>query len=186
MIKETLAINDWEELSKAFKVGNKQFYYLRMFKKDLPGDLCVCYTELVDHQPTQEEKDELYAAYLAGMKNMVIDEIVAYDSSSAVNKFYINGIEAWLDKQTRVGLVNLLESQKKTEHTRTTLWFNGTPIELDIETALNMLYELEVYAGLCYNQTELHKANVLALVNIDDVENYGYTTGYPEYLEFEV
>ena len=46
------------------------------------------------------------AAVLAAAKTEVETAITAYDSSSSVNAFLLNGIQVWLDKATRVGLMN--------------------------------------------------------------------------------
>ncbi|MDY3876620.1 MAG: hypothetical protein SOZ60_04310, partial [Prevotella sp.] len=45
-------------------------------------------------------------AVLEAAKTEVDAAITSYDSSSSVNSFLLNGMEVWLDKATRVGLMN--------------------------------------------------------------------------------
>ena len=52
------------------------------------------------------------------------------------------------------------------------------------DKAKKMLYEIEVYASACYDNTARHKANVSALDSADKVMAYDYTTGYPDKLSF--
>jgi hypothetical protein len=47
-----------------------------------------------------------------------------------------------------------------------------------------MLFAIEVYASSCYDMTQYHLAQVNELEDINEIENYDYTTGYPEKLNF--
>ena len=47
-----------------------------------------------------------------------------------------------------------------------------------------MLYALEVYASECYDVTARHEANIAELDNIEMVDAYDYTVGYPQKLVF--
>ena len=115
---------------------------------------------------------------------MKVAAIVAYDVTDAVNVFEINGMHAWLDKATRVGLVNSLTIEKAAGRTESTLYLNGTALLLAIDDALAMLSELELYAVACYRTTEEHKAAVNALSVIEDVIAYDITAGYPQHPVF--
>ena len=52
------------------------------------------------------------ASVLSAAKTSMLAEITAYDSSSSVNSFLLNGMEVWLDKATRVGLMNSTPSPR--------------------------------------------------------------------------
>ena len=58
------------------------------------------------------------------------------------------------------------------------------PLTLDIQTAKMALAQIQIYANQCYNVTEQHKAAVNALTDIEDVEAFDVTVGYPEKLTF--
>lgn len=108
-----------------------------------------------------------------------------YDNSAEVNSFYLNGKRAWLDKATRVGLVNSLTMQKNSGLTETTLWLDKTFINIDIDKALTLLATIELYAMACYNNTHLHYAEISKLTTIDELVAYDITAGYPEQLNIE-
>ena len=109
-----------------------------------------------------------------------------YDKSQGVNSFALNGQPAWLDKATRVGLVNSLTIEKSAGRTETELWLNGESYILPIDVVLQMLVVLELYAKECYNMTEQHIANVKKIEDINRVRNYDYTKGYPQRPQFNV
>jgi hypothetical protein len=139
-----------------------------------------------DHYPTQEDKDKLYADYLALCKKVKLAEIDRYDKSMDVNGFYLGGVHAWLDKATRVGLANSIAIEKAAGKTETTLYLNGVALTIGVEQAQQMLAALELYALDCYRKTEEHKATINALTTIEEAENYDCTQGYPEQLRLEV
>lgn len=119
-------------------------------------------------------------------KEKKIALIKDYDKSQAVNSFLINGRRAWLDKATRVGLINSLQIEKAAGRTVTELWLDGEKYTVEIDVALQMLTVLELYAKDCYNMTEQHLSTVNSLTDLNRVYNYNYTLGYPRRLRFEV
>ena len=119
-------------------------------------------------------------------KNNKIDNIKDYDKSDSVNSFIINGKSAWLDKATRVGLVNSLNMEKAAGREMSVLYLNGEKIDISVDDALQLLVVLELYAKECYVATEQHIANVRELKDIGKIHNYRYDAGYPEKLKFNV
>ena len=109
-----------------------------------------------------------------------IQEILEYDSSKQVNIFKVNGIDMWLDKATRTGLMLRFHSEQSAGKTETTLWYDGIPTTLTIEQAIQLLYSLELYASACYDNTQRHIANVKSIETIEAVNSYDYMEGYPE------
>ena len=118
------------------------------------------------------------------IKEEAIEQITEYDQSEDVNSFTLQGKTMWLPKETRVGLVNSVTIEKNAGKKTTVLWFGGERYELPVDTALQMLSALELYALECYNVTAAHKAAVNALERVEDVVAYDYTQGYPEKLNF--
>ena len=117
-------------------------------------------------------------------KQYIIEEIIRYDSSKEVNEFYIQGIPVWLDKATRAGLMLRFNSELALKKDTTTLWYEGQSFTLPLNTAMQMLYALEVYASECYDNTQLHLANVEKLETLEELKEYDYRVGYPEKLHF--
>lgn len=123
---------------------------------------------------------------LASAKAEVVAAITAYDSSTAVNSFLLNGMEVWLDKATRVGLMNSTTIAKSMGQEKTTLWLGSYQLEVDCDKAIQLLSALEMYALECFNVTAAHKKAVSSIESIEDILTYDYTAGYPEKLKMEV
>lgn len=115
-----------------------------------------------------------------------IAEIAAYDTSDKVNGFILNGLLVWLDKATRVGLMNSTTIAKAAGQETTTLWLGGLKLVVDCDKAIQLLSALEMYALECFNVTASHKAAVCKLKSIEEVEAYDYKSGYPKMLEMSV
>ena len=112
------------------------------------------------------------------------DEILRYDSSDEVNAFYMQGQRMWLDKATRVGLKLRFEVELEEGDSSTILWYDGVPFELELSSAIKMLHMIEKYASKCYDNTQMHIANVKTIEDVETLKNYDYRTGYPEKLRF--
>ena len=115
-----------------------------------------------------------------------IAEITAYDTSDKVNGFMLNGLLVWLDKSTRVGLMNSTTIAKAAGQKTTTLWLGGLKLVVDCDKAIQLLSALEMYALECFNVTASHKQAVSELTTIEEVEAYDYKAGYPKMLEMSV
>ena len=115
-----------------------------------------------------------------------IAEITAYDASDKVNGFILNGLLVWLDKATRVGLMNSTTIAKAAGQETTTLWLGGAKLVVDCDKAIQLLSALEMYALECFNVTASHKKAVSELMSLEDVEVYEYKAGYPKMLEMSV
>lgn len=131
-------------------------------------------------------KEKVQAAALEQAKKAKIAEIIAYDTSSSVNGFLLNGLLVWLDKATRVGLMNSTTIAKAAGQETTTLWLGGLKLVVDCDKAIQLLSALEMYALECFNVTASHKAAVNELTTVEEVEAYDYKAGYPKMLEMSV
>lgn len=138
--------------------------------------------------------NEAYAAWkvatanrrLAQAKREVLKKIDAYDTSPAVNGFYLNGERVWLDFELRDRVYQGNERLQRIGRTDTTLWLGKQCYNLSIEQAQNIISHIEAYAKDCYNVTAAHKKAVSELTSIEEVEKYDITAGYPAQLKMEV
>ena len=137
------------------------------------------YEEYKEPMPTESEK-------LEQAKVEKIAEITAYDTSDKVNGFVLNGAVVWLDKATRVGLMNSTTIAKASGQETTTLWLGGMKLVVDCDKAIQLLSALEMYALDCFNVTASHKQAVSELTTIEEVEAYDYKTGYPKQLDINL
>ena len=120
------------------------------------------------------------------VRNDMLSAIAAYDSSDAVNSFTINGRKLWVDKATRVGLVNAARSAQYLGKELITVGMDDVTYTLSPERLIQLLSVIELYALECYNVTLRHRVAVQHLPTIADVEAYDYTQGYPEHLSFSL
>lgn len=133
-----------------------------------------------------ENKKKCEGKTIEEAKEMLLAEIEAYDKSPAVNGFSLNGTVVWLDKATRVGLMNSTSITKAMGQATTTLWLGESKMEVPCDTAIQLLSALEMYALECFNVTAAHKKAVSELTSIEEVEKYDITAGYPAQLKMEV
>ena len=123
---------------------------------------------------------------LQSLKENILKNIERYDKSVNVNLFYVNGEGAWLDRDTRVSLMNSTTILKNSNIETTTLWLNDTPYVINCDLLIQMLGNLEIYALQCYNVTEQHKAFIMNSEIEEEIIGYNYKLGYPEKLIFNV
>lgn len=115
-----------------------------------------------------------------------VAEINAYDTSTSVNGFKLNGNEFWLDKATRVGLMNSTEITKVAGQETTDLWMDDVKLTIPCDTVIKLLSAIELYALECFNTTARHKAEVRKLKTVKEVEKYDIKEGYPKQLEINL
>lgn len=124
------------------------------------------------------------AELLEQARSAKVMDIEEYDNSNHVNVFYLAGQPLWLDAATRQQLRTSIDAYVATGAETVTKWFGGQQFTFHTQVWLAMLNALEVYAAEALNVTESHKAAVMALTSVADVESYDYTVGYPTALNF--
>lgn len=139
-----------------------------------------------EYDLVSEEWQERCKATLEKAKKEKLASILAYDTSSDVNGFMLNGNKVWLDKETRVGLMNSTQITRDMGQDTTTLWFDGYKLEVRCDMAIMLLSSLEMYALECFNVTAAHKKAVSELTTIEEVDAYDYKTGYPKQLDIKL
>lgn len=139
-----------------------------------------------EYDLVSEEWQERCKATLEKAKKEKLAAILAYDTSSDVNGFMLNGNKVWLDKETRVGLMNSTQITRDMGQDTTTLWFDGYKLEVRCDMAIMLLSSLEMYAMECFNVTAAHKKAVSELTTIEEVEAYDYKVGYPKQLDIKL
>lgn len=152
----------------------------------MPNDADESKWSEVSQEEAEEIKLRKNPPTVYKIKNKVLNELDYHDKSELVNSFYLNNEPAWLPKADRVGLQNSLTIEKNAGKEESTMWFNGICYTINIDKALQMLSQIELYALECYNVTERHKAEINKLEEIEEVEAYDYRVGYPEKLRFEL
>jgi hypothetical protein len=126
----------------------------------------------------------VYMEDIEELKQKLIESIKNYDISDNVNVFYLNNKPMWLSKDTRVGLKLRFETEIKNGQEETTLWYDNQLYILSVDTAMQILYALELYASKCYDTTQYHIKTVTELQTVEEIKSYDITHGYPEKLYF--
>lgn len=124
-------------------------------------------------------------------KQYIIAKINEYDSSSAVNEFFLNDESKWLPRAWRELFESRLNDEKRREHSSVSLDFpdakpTDEPLTLDVAVASVMLEQLKDYATDCYDVTKGHIRAVAALTTTKKVLAYNYKKGYPPKLTFTI
>ena len=109
-----------------------------------------------------------------------IAALTAYDASPAVNSFTFGGQSMWISPDDRANYILTLQGAQR-QGVEAISFLGHT---LPVNDALAMLDAVNLYAMQCVGVTEGHKVAINALTTIDAVDNYDYTTGYPEKLAF--
>ena len=190
-VKTFIPVKDFVAVEK---VGNKMLVRFDAVKDaDMDAYSCVEgsvsaseYNEQEMRRKYESWKQKWAEKALVLAKKAKIAEITAYDTSDKVNGFILNGMLVWLDKATRVGLMNSTTIAKAAGQQTTTLWLGGAKLVVDCDKAIQLLSALEMYALECFNVTASHKKAVSELMSLEDVEVYEYKAGYPKMLEMSV
>lgn len=132
--------------------------------------------ERIEQQPTQEE-------LLETAISAKIAEIKTYDNSDAVNSFRLNGMDAWIAREDRIGTRRAIELDIANGQTESEIWLNGCKLVVNCQLALKLLDAVGHYAYSAYNVTQSHIFAVKNLTAIEEVEKYDYTKNYPQKLD---
>lgn len=120
-------------------------------------------------------------------KHEKLRDIDIYDNSEAVNSFTINEtITAWFTPQERSNYKNSVESAKLLGVKELSLFVNDSLITIPTEKAELVLASIQLYADACYIATQQHKSIINNMTEIEDIDNYDFTVGYPERINFTI
>ena len=179
---------------KQYELGSLMIYHIgEALNKELGAYECYECSMAVSSFD-EEEVQKAFVEFTAKMDALKLEqakadkiaEISAYDTSDKVNGFVLNGAVVWLDKATRVGLMNSTTISKSVGQKTTTLWLGSMKLIVDCDKAIQLLSALEMYALDCFNVTASHKQAVSELTTIEEVEAYDYKVGYPKMLEMSI
>lgn len=136
------------------------------------------FEEYIEPSPTPEQ-------LLEQAKKEKIESLEEYDKSSEVNSFTIEGKEMWLTVAERQQIATQISASEAINRENMTRWFDGLSYTFPLDTWKEMLAYLEIYAGDALNVTERHRVAIKSLNSVSDVEQYDFTVGYPNKIEFK-
>ena len=123
-----------------------------------------------------------------------IAEITAYDTSSSVNGFMLNGMLIPWSKndpnspnvEKRMGLRQNIADKVALGEENIAIWLKGMSFTMPCAQADVLMRSIENYAYECFNVTAARKKAVSELTTIEEVEAYDYKTGYPKQLDIKL
>ena len=173
-LSETNSLEDFQA-GKIVELNTEQIEFYKANKSATTQEIWDCALTVIEvPEPTLEQ-----------VKAEKIRQLLAYDHSPAVNSFTLFGNEMWLDRNTRVSLMQTALILEQSGQTETTLWTEGDSpqsIPVSISDLKMALAGLEIYAKQCYDTTAQHKQNIAALETIEEVQQYDDTVNYPQKL----
>jgi len=137
------------------------------------------FVEWHEPEPTPEQ-------LLERAKQQKIVELMAYDSSEAVNSFTIGNQTMWLTREDRTQIDESINAYEGVGATQMTKYFGGVAFTFPLVKWKAMLNALIVYASEALNVTESHRAAINSLLTVQEVEEYDFTVGYPSKLVFNL
>lgn len=117
-------------------------------------------------------------------KRNLTEEALHYESSEEVKTLFIGEFSGWLDKSERAGITLRIDAESSKGLKDTIVWLGDNEIKMPIKDAISMLYDIEIYSSLCYDNVKRHVKNINQLDTIEELENYDFRSGYPEMLRF--
>lgn len=114
------------------------------------------------------------------LKKIKLQEIINYDKSEDVNKFFINNFSLWLSREERIVIKDRFQREKDAGKEKTRLLYKGLVLELTPDMGIHLINMVSAYADQCFDVTEAHKSTLNDLTTKEEIQSYDYTVGYPE------
>ena len=143
------------------------------------------------------EREDLLALPLSKWKELLIEKdgacfdfqlrdilqakLASYDKSIDVNSFYYKEDKKWLDKNTRIGLQNLINCGAQI----ITIQLGSELLDISADKLKVFLNKLEVYAGECFAATAKHRVAINQLKSTEELLNYAFTSNYPKKIRLQ-
>jgi len=185
MIYVNIKEEDFKQYEKSVIKNGVQYYFVH-FNEVITDGVVHAVEHEINHIPTSEDIKALQNEWTELNKNWKIVGLQGYAKSSAVKEFTINNINTWFESEQRDSIRYSVACEKKYGRTECIIVFNEHSITMPIDTAEQLLEQLEIYAKDCYVATQNHIDTIKTYENVSDIEQYDYTTGYPEKLVFNI
>lgn len=155
-------------------LDSDQEYFYKSHKTATIAAIWGCGKE-TPHVPTIED-----------VRSRKLHELSAYDNSTAVNEFLINGLGAWFTPTERTNYSSSVAAAKLLGIETLSFYVSGMKLDVPTATAELMLAAVMLYADQCFIVTKQHEAAINSLETIEAINEYNFKTGYPEKLVFTI
>ena len=181
----TSPIGDWKvmkiyEARMRGEADPYDFEALATQRQEVRNRLNVISIELAKLDGTEPTPAQLLTLAKAEKQTAITE----HDNSANVNSFTVGGIPMWLNFDQRSRLKATLDAIEGEGGTEMTKSFGGIDYTFTCVQWRSMINAVEVYAGQCQTVTQEHRNAVDVLTTIEKVQQYDFTTGYPQKLSF--
>ena len=181
----TSPIGDWKvmkiyEARMRGEADPYDFEALATQRQEARNRLNVISIELAKLDGTEPTPAQLLALAKAEKQTAITE----HDNSANVNSFTVGGIPMWLNFDQRSRLKATLDAIEGEGGTEMTKSFGGVDYTFTCVQWRSMINAVEVYAGQCQTVTQEHRNAIDVLTTIEKVQQYDFTTGYPQKLSF--
>ena len=129
--------------------------------------------------------EPIHERTLEEAKMEMLSNIDMYDNSINVNGFTVNGtIEAWFTADERSNYKSSIDSAKLLGVSELSFFIGDMNLTLPTTSLELMLAQIQLYADQCFIVTKEHKIAVEALDDVEAIDAFQYTEGYPEQIDF--
>ena len=132
------------------------------------------------YEPLSEEeikKREFQEAVMAKL-----GELEQYAQSPEVNTISFKGMSIWLTPSERSHYSVSIRAAEELGEKQIIFAIGGQAVTLDIPTAHICLAKIQRYADATFMVTTMHKANIVKLTTLEEVQAYNFKQGYPDKL----
>lgn len=150
--------------------SEKEVWDMKLTPKGIPAPILP---EEPENEPTPEIETPL---------ERKLKEITEY---SDVYSFTLGNKEMWIDAQERREILDLVTAYRASKEKEMTKWIDGTEYTFTLVQWTKLARRLDVYANKVENVKNTHKKNISELEDNYEIENYDYTVGYPDKLNFD-
>lgn len=123
---------------------------------------------------------------LAEARVQKIKELMRYDTSASVNRFYVQEYPLWFNESRRTSLHLAILAAQANGDENVIFICDAFEMKLPIVDALNIILAVHGYASNCFVITQKHKSSIELLSTIEEVMDYDFTVGYPDKLYFNL
>lgn len=118
-------------------------------------------------------------------KNNKINALEEYNDS--VKDFIINDtLHAWFNPNQLESYTNYINASKLLENQQIQLVIADNLFVTTVNEAERMLASIQLYINQCSIAMFRHKKTIQSMSTVEEVDNYNYTTGYPQKLSFDL
>lgn len=133
-----------------------------------------------------EEAEKTEEEMLAAAKEERCDMAERYGLHKDRNSYIAHGYTLYVPEENRNRLRGFITNAYAVDRTTLTFWWDGHPFTYTTAAWDRDLIQYESFIYEVYSVLQQHLANIKSLTTLEEVEEYDYTTGYPDIIDFDV